>query len=157
MFGESDDGKQSFSRSWISRSLECPMVLNAQISGSSTHYMISTSVGHPTHPFFTAGLKGKIRAIQALQIEVDRHQSDSAEINNDLLLAMFILAIHGGPTRCDQPEPHPLSPLATHRDLNVYGRMTFCEEHTNALYYLVEKSGGLTCVDQAAFHCDLPV
>ncbi|KAH6974836.1 hypothetical protein EDB80DRAFT_658828 [Ilyonectria destructans] len=156
-FGESDLDKHYIARSWISQTMESPVVFYTQILGSSTHYLISSPAADTQNRIIALGLRRKIQAIQALRTKIEQYQPGSSEVDHGLFLAIFILAIHGSFDRSDRPEPHPLSPLATHRDMNVYGRMAFGEEHINALYYLIEQKGGLSCLDQHTFGYVLPL
>ncbi|KAI8650468.1 hypothetical protein NCS57_01380600 [Fusarium keratoplasticum] len=155
-FGESETYKRDFAHSWITRTMESPLVFYAQILGSSTHYSIS-SPGADGQSRIIRGLQRKIQAIKALRTKIEQYKPGSSGVDQGLLLAIFILAIHGNFDLTDRPEPHPLSPMATYRDMNIYGRMTFGEEHINALYYLVEQNGGISCVDPHAFGYVLPL
>ncbi|KAJ4217980.1 hypothetical protein NW759_008574 [Fusarium solani] len=156
-FGESEKYKRDFAHSWITRTMESPLVFYAQILGSSTHYSISSPGADGQNRIITRGLQRKIQAIRALRTKIEQYKPGSSEVDQGLLLAIFILAIHGSFDLTDRPEPHPLSPMATYRDMNIYGRMTFGEEHINALYYIVEQNGGIPCVDQHAFGYVLPL
>ncbi|RSL81581.1 hypothetical protein CEP51_005716 [Fusarium floridanum] len=156
-FGESETYKRDFAHSWITRTMESPLVFYAQILGSSTHYSISSPGVEGQNRIITRGLQRKIQAIGALRTKIEEYKPGSSDVDQGLLLAIFILAIHGNFDLTDRPEPHPSSPMATCRDMNIYGRMTFGEEHINALYYLVEQNGGISCVDQHAFGYVLPL
>ncbi|RSL58258.1 hypothetical protein CEP54_007897 [Fusarium duplospermum] len=156
-FGESETYKRDFAHSWITRTMESPLVFYAQILGSSTHYSISSPGVEGQNRIITRGLQRKIQAIRALRTKIEQYKPGSFELDQGLLLAIFILAIHGNFDLTERPEPHPSSPMASYRDMNIYGRMTFGEEHIKALYYLVEKNGGISCVDQHAFGYVLPL
>ncbi|KAF4461696.1 hypothetical protein FALBO_11498 [Fusarium albosuccineum] len=156
-FGETASDKRDFTESWISRTMECPAVFYSQILGASTHFRITCpAAGAKTHIHETA-LQRKIQAIKALRTTVEQSQLGSRGIDNSVLLTIFILAIHDNFDASKKPEPHPLSPLARCRDMDIYGRMSFGKQHINALYYLVEQKGGISSIDQHVFGYVLPL
>ncbi|KAM5348608.1 hypothetical protein ACJ41O_008432 [Fusarium nematophilum] len=157
-FGESETGKRDFAQSWMWRTMESPAAFYAQILGSSTHYLISCPAATVQHRIITQGLQWKVQAITSLRSIIGRFQAGSGScgpVPDSVLLAIFILAVHGSFDLSDRPHPHPLSPLATYRDMHIYGRMNFGQEHVNALYHLVEKNGGIQSIDQNLFGCVL--
>lgn len=134
--------------------MENPATLYAQLLGSSTHYVLSCSESMTHSHTITMGLQWKAQAIQALRCEIDGYQAfPDVAIADSALVAIFVLAVHGGFDLSPQLEPHPLSPLATYRDMHIYGRMTFAEEHVRALYTFIEQRGGLGHIDQPTFGC----
>ncbi|KAH6962672.1 hypothetical protein BKA56DRAFT_636921 [Ilyonectria sp. MPI-CAGE-AT-0026] len=153
-FGESEGGKNTFVQHWMWRTMENPATLYAQLLGSSTHYVLSCSESMSHSHTITMGLQWKAQAIQALRCEIDGYQAfPDVAIADSALVAIFVLAVHGGFDLSPQPEPHPLSPLATYRDMHIYGKMTFAEEHVRALYTFIEQRGGLGHIDQPTFGC----
>ncbi|KAM5349954.1 hypothetical protein ACJ41O_006459 [Fusarium nematophilum] len=155
-FGEFDSGRRQFAQSWLWRTLESPAAFYSGLMGSSTHYTISCPTASIRDRILMMGLKWKIQAISAVRSVIEEHQSGSPISNSDLL-AIFVLAIHGSMDLSEQPEPHPLSPLATYRHMHVYGRMKPGKAHVNAIYYLVEEKGGISKIDQHAFGFVLPM
>ncbi|KAM5357735.1 hypothetical protein ACJZ2D_015963 [Fusarium nematophilum] len=155
-FGEFDSGRRQFAQSWLWRTLESPAAFYSGLMGSSTHYTISCPTASIRDRILMMGLKWKIQAISAVRSVIEEHQSGSPISNSDLL-AIFVLAIHGSMDLSEQPEPHPLSPLATYRHMHVYGRMKPGKAHVNAIYYLVEEKGGISKIDQHAFGFVLPI
>ncbi|KAH7124803.1 hypothetical protein EDB81DRAFT_811884 [Dactylonectria macrodidyma] len=153
-FGESESGRRNLAQSWMWRTMECSATFYAQVLGASTHYAISCPTSPVRNPIITTGLQCKAQTIKCLRSLIAEF---SEAISENILLAIFILAIHGSFDLSDQPEPHPLSPLATYRDYHIYGRMTFGNEHINALYYLIQRKGGLSNLDQHAFGHVLPI
>ncbi|KAH7152580.1 hypothetical protein EDB81DRAFT_686229 [Dactylonectria macrodidyma] len=157
-FGESERGKRAFAQSWMWRTMENPATLFAQLLGSSTHYILSSSGSRIQSRMITMGLRWKVQAIKALRCEIEKYQvSPDATVTDSALVAVFVLAVHDGFELSPQPEPHPLSPLATYRDMHIYGRMTFGEEHVKALYTLIERRGGFSHIDQHTFGCVMPL
>ncbi|KAJ3454826.1 hypothetical protein MRS44_013426 [Fusarium solani] len=156
-FGESGSSKRDFVHSWITRTMESPSVFYTQILGSSTHYSIPSPGAQGQDHIITSGLQRKIQAIRALRARIEQYKPGSSEVDQGLLLAIFILAIHGNFDLTDKSSPHPLSPMATYCDMHIYGRMTLGQEHIKALYYPVEQNGGISCVDQNAFGYVLPL
>ncbi|KAH6975551.1 hypothetical protein EDB80DRAFT_740579 [Ilyonectria destructans] len=157
-FGEFESGRRKFAQSWLWRTLESPAAFYAGLMGSSTHYTISCPTASIQNRILVMGLKWKIQAIRAVRSLIEQHQFGSPRgFSNSDLLAIFVLAIHGSMDLSDQPEPHPLSPLATYRHMHVYGRMKPGKEHMNAIYYIVEQKGGISNIDQHAFGFVLPI
>ncbi|KAF5006468.1 hypothetical protein FDECE_7155 [Fusarium decemcellulare] len=125
--------------------------------GASTHFRITCPAAGSKARIHETALQRKIQAIKALRTTVEQSQLGSRGIDNSVLLTIFILAIHDNFDASEKPEPHPLSPLARCRDMDIYGRMSFGKEHINALYYLVEQKGGISSVDQHVFGYVLPL
>jgi hypothetical protein len=90
--------------------MESPLVFYTQILGSSTHYSISSPGAQGQDHIITRGLQRKIQAIRALRARIEQYKPGSSEVDQGLLLAIFILAIHGNFDLTDKPSPHPLSP-----------------------------------------------
>ncbi|KAH7124972.1 hypothetical protein B0J13DRAFT_455230 [Dactylonectria estremocensis] len=153
-FGESESDRRNFAQSWMWRTMECPATFHAQVLGASTHYVISCPTSHLRNRIITTGLQCKVQAITSLRSLIAEF---SEAISESILLAIFVLAIHESFDLSDRPEPHPLSPLATYRDYHIYGRMIFGNEHINALYYLIQRKGGISNIDQHAFGYVLPI
>ncbi|KXJ86543.1 hypothetical protein Micbo1qcDRAFT_168343 [Microdochium bolleyi] len=80
----------------------------------------------------------------------------AAGATDSMVLAILVLAVHDSIDLTPVPEPHPLAPLATYRDMHIYGQMAMRDEHMTALYKLVEQKGGLPQMNQTVFGYVLP-
>ncbi|KAI5457556.1 hypothetical protein BGZ63DRAFT_394970 [Mariannaea sp. PMI_226] len=157
-FGESEASKRRFAQSWMWRTMESPATFYAQLLGSSTHYVISCPEATIQSRIITKNLHWKIQALQALRHEVERFQtSANPTIADNALLAIFVLAVHGNFKLSQTHHQHPLSPLATYRDMHIYGMMDFGDEHMDVLYNLIEQRGGLPSIDQQTFGYVMPL
>ncbi|KAM5372999.1 hypothetical protein ACJZ2D_007210 [Fusarium nematophilum] len=138
--------------------MESPATLYAQALASSTHYLISCPKATDQKRMETMALRWKVEAIRALRVMMRQYDGYAPEaLPEDVLVAIFVLAIHGGHDLSQRRDLDVLSPLAPYRDMSIYGRMRFGEEHMNALYYLIEKRGGLDKVDEQTFGSVLPL
>ncbi|KAF5009455.1 hypothetical protein FDECE_4338 [Fusarium decemcellulare] len=156
--GESEDGKNRFAQTWMWRTMEFPATLYAQALASSTHYLICCPKATDQKRIATMGLRWKGEAIKALRLMMKQYETYAPRlIPENVLVAIFVLAIHGGYDLSEQPDLNPLSPLATYRDMYIYGQMTIGVEHLNVLYHLIEERGGLGTVDQLTFGFVLPL
>lgn len=137
--------------------MESPAALHAQILGACTHRMGSSSRSAAQNSILATGLRSKGKAIKALQHEIEQFQGSSdAAVSDSMLLSIFVLAIHERIDLSYLPEPHPRSPMATYRDMHIYGRMKFKKEHMDALYALIDRKGGLPNMDEPTFGYVIP-
>ncbi len=141
------------------RSMESSATFYSQIVGAASHYQISRRDSSISEPRLAdVRLKAKAKAIENLRHEINhyRNKADSVPIDC-LLMAIFALAVHDNVDLDSPPESHPMSQVAKARDMHIYGRVVFGEEHMNALYNLLDQQGGLKAVDQRAFGNVVPL
>ncbi|KAF4981492.1 hypothetical protein FDECE_17687 [Fusarium decemcellulare] len=157
-FGEFESGRRNFKQSWLWQTLESPAAFYAGLMGAATHYAVYCPTAGIQNRILTKGLKWRVQAIAAVRSLIEQHQAGSPrEFTNSDLLAIFVLAIHGSINFSNEPWPHPLSPFATYRHMHIYGRLQPGKEHMNAIYYIVDRRGGISKIDQHAFGLVLPI
>lgn len=152
-------GQNKFAQAWMWRSMESPAAFYAQIVGASSHYQIcrrETPIS--SEKLATVRLQAKAKAIERLRSEIVQYHRKSASIPFDsLLLAVFCLAVHDNIDVEEEKEPHSFSALAKLRDMHIYGRVVFGDEHMQAMYQLIEQKGGLSAIDENAFGPVIPL
>lgn len=141
------------------RSMESPAAFYAQIVGAASHYQIcrrETPIS--SEKLATVRLRAKVKAIERLRSEVGQYHRKAASVPFDsLLMAVFCLSVHDNIDVKGEIEPHPFSALAKLRDMHIYGRVVFGDDHMSAMYQLIEQKGGLDCIDEHAFGAVLPL
>lgn len=63
-----------------------------------------------------------------------------------LLISISIFAVRGSERHAANDHVHPQSPLAKTRDLDFYVSKRFVHAHMQALYLIVEQTGGLESI-----------
>lgn len=152
-------GTNNFAQAWMWRSMESPAAFYAQIVGAASHYQIcrrETPIS--SEKLATVRLQAKAKAIEKLRSEIDQYHRKASSIPFDsLLMAVFCLAVHDNVDIREKEEPHPISALAKLRDMQIYGRVVFGNDHMKALYQLIEQKGGLGSIDENAFGPVMPL
>ena len=139
--------------------MESSAAFYAQIVGAASHYEISRR-GTPisSQKLGAVRLQAKSKAMESLRREISQYHHSSASVSSDsLLMAIFALAVHDNVDLCSPNEKHPMSQLAKLRDMQVYGRVVFGDEHMSAMYRLIEQKGGLAAIDGEAFGNVIPL
>lgn len=152
-------GQNKFAQAWMWRSMESSAAFYAQIVGAASHYQISRrETPISSERLATVRLQAKAKAIERLRSEVEQfHRKKSSIPFDSLLMAVFCLAVHDNIDVRGKEEPHPFSELAKLRDMHIYGRVVFGEQHMEAMYQLIEQKGGLDTIDKHAFGPVIPL
>lgn len=138
--------------------MESSACFYSQMVGASTHYNIArrdTPVA--SDKLAAVRLQCKAKAIEKLRHEINLYHNKSTSVPFDaLLMAIFCLAVHDRIDEEEQPEA-PMSLIARLRDMQVYYRVLFADEHMQIMYQLIEEHGGLDKLDKTAFGAVVPL
>jgi Fungal specific transcription factor domain len=157
MFGKSKDGQNVFVKHWMWTIMESPVAFYAQILSAAVHLQGNSRSDAIQRWSAVTSLIYKVKAIEALKEDVQRASvAPDAEISDGVIAAVLNLAVHDCMNNAVLEELHPRSPLSTHRNIDIYGRMEIREEHMKALYALVNRRGGLQAIDRATFATVIP-
>lgn len=74
-----------------------------------------------------------------------------------LLMPVVALAINDDIDVSGEEEPMPMSSISLLRDMHVYSRMRFGEEHIDVLFRLIGENGGLENTDKGALGTIAPL
>ena len=138
--------------------MESSACFYSQIVGAATHYAIARRDTPITSDKLSAvRLSCKAKAIEKLRHEIDLYHNKAASVPFEaLVMAIFCLAVHDNIDNTEQPEAQ-MSLLARLRDMQIYYRVLFADEHMRILYRLIEQHGGLGNLDKTAFGAVVPL
>lgn len=143
----------------MARSMESSATFYSQIVGAAAHYEIARrTIPIESQRLSSVRLRAKSKTMERLRQEIYRYNRSPSAVPFDcLLMAIFALAVHDNIDLSSPDHDHGLSQLAKIRDMHIYGRVVFGEEHMSAMYQLVEQRGGLDKVDESAFGKVIPL
>ena len=123
-------------------STQAGLVLHAALSNSLWH--LQFQLPDKIRLIDNLYLRHQIAAVSLLRQDLHEHP-ESPTLSS--LFSVLALACHGGRinhTNCNHE--NPLSPLAYAQDMHIYGRAEQMAEHVTGAIILVQKIGGLTCI-----------